>query len=433
MVNYSIKPISTDLQYLMKHSVSNLTQLSPNLLSPVSVSFLSTFFHKIHNAYLKWNLEFNTILNTKMVWSNKEIPEYNLIPEIIQKNNIENITRETIYQKKFTLEMGGKTFNIMLWFPTYILTANNTTILMSDIQIQEKVNRTLQKIYMWLSIATSFLHKNTKCSKIVNIYLFLTDHKKILPTNEQTNISYINVNTAFTTGCIDSETSIMVYREEEWFKVFMHETMHNLGLDFNEKNSPHINALIHQTFPISVPDIRLYETYAEMWANIMNILFVVYFTDIPAKKGRLPIVRWTQLFTKRLYLEQLFSLFQATKILVYHKMKYSDLFVAEKAVMYTENTQMFCYYILKCIWIMNINSFLEFCVLQHGGPSLKFYLSQYNIEKYVKSLVKNAKSDVFNKLMNEMYVYYTDKKEKVSLKKISFAKNTLRMTLQEMY
>ena len=166
----------------------------------------------------------------------------------------------------------------------------------------------------------------------------------------------------------------------------------------------------------------------------MNILFVVYFTDIPSKKGRLPIVRWTQFFAKRLYLEQLFSLFQATKILIFHKMKYSDLFIPEKAVLYKEETQVFCYYILKSIWIFNVNSFLEFCVLQQGGASLKFNLSQYNIEKYVKILIKNAKSNLFNRLMNEMYDFYIDKdkKDKSSLKKISFAKNTLRMTIQEL-
>ena len=430
MVN-QIKSISPDLQLSLKHSIPYLTHFSPNILSPVSISFLSTFFHKIHNAKLKWSIEYETIMNSKTSWSNKSayISDYDFIPEMIRKEYIEKITRETIYQNKFALEIGEKTFHIMIWFPTYIRTANNTTILMSDIQIQEKVYKILQKIYMWLSIATSFINKNTKCSKIVNVYLFLTEHTKILPNNDNIPISFVNVNTAFTTGCINAETNIIVYREEEWFKVFMHETMHNLGLDFNDKNNQKINHMIHKIFPISVPDIRVFESYAEMWANIMNILFVVYFTDIPSKKGRLPIVRWTQFFVKRLYLEQLFSLFQATKILIFHKMKYPDLFIPEKAKLYKEETQVFCYYILKSIWIFNMNSFLEFCVLQQGGASLKFNSSQYNIEKYVKLLMNNSKIDVFMNVMNEMYDFYIDKS---SPKKISFAKSTLRMTIQEL-
>jgi len=431
MVN-QLKNISIDLQQFMKHSVGYLTQFTPNILSPVSVSFLSTLFNKLHNAHMKWYTEVNTILNTKTNWqSTPSSNEYNYIPELIRKN-IENIKREIIFQHKFTLEIGEKTFHIFLWFPTFIKTVNHSTVLMSDIQIQEKVNRILQKIYIWLSIATSYVHKHTKCSKSVDIYLFLTDHKKLLPTNENQSILQINANTAFTTGCISNHTKIFIYREEEWFKVFIHETMHNLGLDFIKIDSPQINDKLHQIFPISVSDIRLYETYAEMWANIMNILFVVYFTDTPAKKGRLPIVRWTQLFTKRLYLEQLFSLFQATKILVFHKLKYSDLFVVEKAQTYKEETQVFCYYILKSIWLLNINSFLEFCVSQKGGASLKFYSSQHNLDKYANVLIKNARQPLFVNSINDMYMYYQQVKDKDDKKNISFAKNTLRMTLQEL-
>jgi hypothetical protein len=326
---------------------------------------------------------------------------------------------------------------VMLWFPTYIKRENSSTILlMSDNQIKQKVYKTLQKIYMWLSIATSFIHKSTTCSKTVNIFLYLTEHMKKLPSNSEQSITNLNANTAFTTGCIHDVTNITIYREEEWFKVFMHETMHNLGLDFNAKNNSNIDSLIHQTFPISVPDIRLYESYAEIWANTMNILFVVYFTDPPAIKGRLPIVRWTHIFMQRIYLEQIFSLFQATKILVFCKLKYSDLFLREKAGLYREETQVFCYYILKCILLLNINSLLEFCNSQTGGASLKFKSSQQNMEKYANLIVKCAKTNTTMNSMNDMYTYYVTNlqvnNKKDSHKKIPFFKNTLRMTLQEL-
>jgi hypothetical protein len=432
-----LKSITTELQQFMKHSVSYLNHLSPNILSSVSISFLSIFFHKIHNAYIKWKYQIDNILNTKTIWPSNNISNYNVIPEIIRKDYIENIKRETIYQYKYSLEIGNKTFYVMLWFPTYIKNENNSTILMSDAQIQNKVYRILQKIYMWLSVATSFIHKNTNCSKIVNIYLFLTEHTKNLPSNDNSNsmISVINANTAFTTGCINIETNITIYREEEWFKVFIHETMHTLGLDFSTSNNIHINQIIRETFPIQVNDIRLYETYSEIWANIMNILFVVYFTDPPANKGRLPIVRWTHIFTKRLYLEQLFSLFQATKVLHFCKLKYSDLFLPEKAYLYKEETQVFSYYILKCILLLNINLLLEFCVSQKGkgGASLKFNTTQENMEKYANILMKYAKNDVVIHSMNDMHIYFVNNlSKKNNPKKIPFLKNTLRMTLQEL-
>lgn len=433
MVN-QLKSISMDLQQFMKHSVSYLPHFSPNILSPVSISFLSTFFHKIHNAHLKWNSEYLSIFNTKQNWTTvTNISEYNHIPELIRKEHIENIKRETIFQNQFTLEMGDKTFHIMIWFPTYFKTIHNSYVLMSDAQIQEKVHRILQKIYMWLFIVTTFIHKSTKCSKVVHIFLFLTDHKKYLPMNSN-ELLHINVNSAFTTGCVNTHTNIFIFRDEEWFKIFMHETIHNLGLDFNMMDMTIVNTKIRKTFPINVQNIELYETYTETWANIMNIVFVVYFTDIPAKKGRLPIVRWTQLFTKRLYLEQLFSLFQATKILIFHKMKYSDFFCSENAHTYTEEPKVFSYYILKSICLLNINSFLEFCVSQKGGASLKFQCSHSNLDRFVNLVIKNANNIMYINSVNEMYNYYNEKiqgKDK-STKTIPFAKNTLRMTLQEL-
>jgi len=128
----------------------------------------------------------------------------------------------------------------------------------------------------------------------------------------------------------------------------------------------------------------------------------------------------------------LFSLFQATKILVFHKFKYSDLFVVEKAQTYKEETQVFCYYILKSIWLLNINSFLEFCVSQKGGASLKFYSSQHNLDKYANTLIKNARQLFYMNSINDMYMYYQQGKDKDNKKNVPFAKNTLRMTLQEL-
>jgi hypothetical protein len=135
-----------------------------------------------------------------------------------------------------------------------------------------------------------------------------------------------------------------------------------------------------------------------------------------------------------LYLEQLFSLFQATKVLIFCKLTYSDLFIPEKAYLYKEETQVFSYYILKCIWLLNINVLLEFCVSQKGGASLKFHLSQDNMEKYAKILTKCAQKEVVIHSMKDMNTYYyvNNLSKKNNSKKNSFLKNTLRMTLQEL-
>ena len=429
------------VSFYLQQYIQQYPELHHNIkFSTLSRSFISQLFHQIHQSHLQWNEDYEPIFSSEKTWAlnSATIPNYEYIPETIRKKWIEQISRETLYQKTFTIIIGYRTFHIYLWFPTIVQTEQNTPILMSNLQIQEKVTHTLQKIYLWLRFVSTFLHKHTKCSQTVNIYLFLTNHLKTVPTHSYEPIHQQHVNTAFTTSCISKTTDIFVFREEEWFKVLIHETFHNLGLDFIDADNSNINKSILELFPISVRDLRLYETYSEMWGEIMNILFIVYWTEPPAKKGRLPIVRWTQMAEQCFEIEQAFSLFQAHKILCLHKLKYNDLFVAEKAAQYSEQTQIFCYYILKSIWMHHINSFLEFCANQPGGSSLKFQLSQKNIEKYVQLLKHHAQQPEFLQKMNQISLIVLHKKKRgestkhgENTKHGEFIHNTLRMTLHE--
>ena len=74
---------------------------------------------------------------------------------------------------------------------------------------------------IWLKIA--FQYAPLKCSKTLKIYGFLTPFKKQLPGNQFTVISQNHCNSAVTTSCIP-HGEIIVYRAEEFIKVFIHET-----------------------------------------------------------------------------------------------------------------------------------------------------------------------------------------------------------------
>jgi hypothetical protein len=250
-------------------------------------------FSKIHQANIEWE-QLGDLSNIAINWHfSKNIENYHWIPQEIRTNWIEKIPFRDIFQREFVFTLENRTFHIHLWFPIFS---------MSEKKIQEKVYSTIMKIYMWLHVSKNYLDNNTiTCSKTVHIYLFLTEHVKFLPSylgsskskeKDTVMIDEIHANTAFTTGCTQEKTNIFVYREEEWFKVLIHETFHNLGLDFIDIDKPEINTKIRNIFPVSVTDIRSYETYTEMWAEILNMLFVVYFLDFPRKKGRLPINRW---------------------------------------------------------------------------------------------------------------------------------------------
>jgi hypothetical protein len=400
------------------------TYLQPNRsnfnFTPLSRTFLSSILYKINIANLKWKTE-NIHYETK--WENKHFSDYEYIPSEIRKNWIDKIPKNTIIQRKCTLHIGDKIFHIYVWFPTINRTVN-PAIIMSESEIENKIQRTIHKIYLWLSVATSYITKPTKCSKEVNIFLYLTHHSKFLPNSPRKRIDQICVNTAFTTGCVTVETNIHIFREEEWFKVLIHETFHNLGLDFIAMDNRDVNLKILKLFPISVTDIRLYETYTELWAETLNIMFTVFLSDPPKKKGRLPLVKWISMMEKMMETEMEFTIFQAKKVLDHQKLKYTDLFIPEKAVYYHEDTQAFSYYILKSVWMIHLNAFLEFCAKQPGGSSLKFQLSPRNLEVFIEKMKMLAKSAI----LLEKYTQSTLELHKESV----FANTTLRMTLYEL-
>jgi L-rhamnose isomerase len=68
------------------------------------------------------------------------------------------------------------------------------------------------------------------------IYIYHTSLLKILPNTNVDILNENNVNTAFTRTC-PSNSEIVVFRKEEWFKVFIHETFHSFGIDFASMNT----------------------------------------------------------------------------------------------------------------------------------------------------------------------------------------------------
>ena len=403
--------------YLEKHGDSSQDTFA---FTPLSRTFLSNILFKINQNYQQLQL---TNITFEKTWENKHFADYEYIPAEIRKNWIDKIPKGTFIQRKCTLAINDKLFHIHLWFPTINRTVNPPTI-MNDIQIEEKVQNTIRKIYLWLSLATSYLLKNTKCSREVNIFLYLTHHSKFLPNSSRKKIDQICANTAFTTACVLEKTNIHIYREEEWFKVLMHETFHNLGLDFIDIDNHEINKSVLQIFPVTITDLRMYETYAELWAEIMNTIFITFLTDLPKKKGRLPLIKWILVIEKMMKVEMDFTIFQVKKILNHHKMKYTDLFLPEKAAFYHEDTQVFSYFVLKSIWMIHLNHFLEFCAKQPGGSSLKFNLSPRNLAIFIDKMKKLAKSPILLDKHN--------KNDIISYKEPNFANTTLRMTLYEM-
>jgi hypothetical protein len=333
------------------------------------------------------------------------------------------------------------------------------------------------KIYLWLKVASKYADK--KCAPVLECFIYLTPFKRSHPvfskqadmtptptptptTKETTYEDYeeyedlyhhmnmprissvlkmIHINGGVSDLCQPSGR-IIVYRKEEWFKVFIHETMHNYGLDFSEMDINGANALLHKMFTIQ-KNVKLYESYCEIWARIMNIIFETYFDinsrakfssrttrknfidnlklnenkggEYGASSSELNEVsiknaqnrrKFIRHFYNYLQYESLFSLFQNIKILNYMGLDYniitnctdSNYIVAKK--LYKEETNAFAYYVIVSILLSNFNNFILWCI-DNNTNIIQFNKNKNNITSFVQFIYKNYKrSELMNIIMD---------------------------------
>lgn len=397
-----LNPISERLQTFIKNNFKNNISDIPQL-SDVSRDFLKLIYSEIHNADLALGSIFNP---REIAYENSSSTILiKAIPPLIYDAFIQKCTVKKSYVFYTSKRMVGVHFE----FPC------NTTI--TDTYLRNCMKR----MFMWLFVAEKFAIST--CSKTMDIYMYMTDFEKKLPT-DNTAIGRLHVNTAFTTPCKGS-TEIHIFRREEWFKVFIHETFHNLGLDFSSMNENISTNEIYNIFPINL-DTRLYETYCETWAEIINLQFITYFGTKLKNDYSKMVVKLENM----LKIESLFSLFQSTKVLYYYGMKYNDLYDSnsiskEKRRQYHEDTNVLCYYVIKSILIYNSNDFIEWTV-RNNRYSLEFRKTNSNVENYCR-LIKNLyKNTSYLKTMKTMEDWFFVNR---NYKNLEF--QNLRMTVYE--
>ena len=294
------------------------------------------------------------------------------------------------------------------------------------------------RVFMWLHMIS--LHSN--CVESLTIYVYLTPFKKQLPEKKSEIISPVNANTGYTYRC-EKKNQIVIYREEEWFKVLLHETIHAFGNDFDDENGDINRDTTYFKKIFSLPphiDVQLSETYSEIWARIMNVAFQTYFKNPPSLESR-TAKQFKKNFDFYLHLESVFSLYQCIKILDFMGINYkiliddSDHSKKMMRTFYRENTHVFAYYVLTSILLHSHNDFLSWCI-KNNGPGLYMFKVRSTQKDFVKLITScYKKNDLLQKIVE------TEKKvvrdyQKAILISSSSNKNdnellvtTLRMTI----
>jgi len=295
----------------------------------------------------------------------KGVDFYHIVDEI--RDDIENMSK---IGKRYEFKIGDRLFVI------YAIVPEKSSG--SLLEKYRMLDAAVKKMYIWLFVARHF--SPTECSTSLTVYWYLTEHKKELPYKREP-IDQENANTAFTTACPISPNNIYIFRKEEWFKVFIHETFHSFGLDFAKMFEKPANDAMFSIFPVRC-DVRFYETYTEMWAEIINVLFVCL-----GKKGSISQKKIEDALQK----ERMFSLFQCVKILNHHNITYEKLLTKDGGSRYTESTHAFSYYILKSICMFFYSDFIEWCSRRNKG-TIAFFKTQNNILSLV-DFIKRKHND----------------------------------------
>jgi len=384
---------STKIQEFIKNKTKSIFHLKET-----SKPLLKTLYNL---ALTAGNHQFK-IISEKQCLPNAPFPKgrmFDLIGFTLLTTHINKLNKLAIETK---LIVGIRTYNIHFILPLGSSTKFN-------------VEEALLRIHTWLYIASQYAE--TTCSKVVNVYIYLTELKKSLPKTFGKHIDIEHVNTAFTTGCNES-TEIIIFRKEEWFKVFIHESFHNLGFDFDFSGKSR-QALI-DIFPLQSKCL-LNETYCELWAEIFNIILI----NASSHKTFEEIV---PVIERQIQIEREFSFFQTAKILDYFDLNYIELFEksseAEKLRKnYKENTEVFCYYILKTLLLSNLNDFIEWIHVNCSGIKFK----QELVDKFVNELIIPKYNEIkYIKIIDKMQNYFDKPSNN------QFINNTLRMTVFEL-
>lgn len=269
----------------------------------------------------------------------------------------------------------------------YIFNINNRKIIVNIYtnKLINNINKYFFKIQLIIHILSYY--SNNKCSKNINIKIYLTPFKKIW--NRETPLDILNVNSGYSTvGCINN-SEILIYRHEEWYKVLIHELMHNLNLDFADIYGEKDKKILKENFFIR-SKYDLTETYSEFWARHFNLIIYSY---LNIKKN--PIFKiFYKNYILALKTEVIFSLQQANKL--------SEIIYLPN---YNEKTNVFCYYILTSVLMYYSKDFILWCKANNINiinfkknntniiNFINFIINKYYSKDYITNLEKSITND----------------------------------------
>jgi hypothetical protein len=254
----------------------------------------------------------------------------------------------------------------------YGIQYNSTILVSNDVKIRfftKTDNNCLHQFHIVMTVLR-YMVQFSKKPKHISVDFIFTDVKKHLPIHKGEIISPSILNTGYTDGL-----QIVVFRQEEWLKVFIHECIHFFMYDQILRDKP---MLVYRLFPIC-KKVDVNESYCEVWARILNCCIISVINVFPV-----------EILLER---ERNYSIEQMVKILNYMGLEYQDLW--NETTKYNEGTNAFAYLVLTAILMQNPTRFVNWC--KQYNTSM---ITIENPDEYVSLIEKNYKKSKFLKSLH---------------------------------
>lgn len=372
--------------------LTNTSKILINYYNKLNISFERRknidFLHKkIFNILENENIQ--NIRNELINNENKKIIKSNLLKHFINNLYVTDEIKSYIKEKKEEILYYNIKFNntyIKIYFFIYEKG--------DKYEMYDKISKNM---VMVINLIVKLMKKEVEdmvCSKDgLNIYVLLTPFKRMI--NKKEILSAVHTNGGFSYGC-RNRGDIIVYRREDYFKVFIHELIHNFGYDGYLFKSRKVYEKINNNFNLRNMDLSIYEGLTEFWAVIINVSFLSFCMN---KKN---INKYVLCFNKLINYEIIHGLFQSNKILQNYDLDYNKLLYDRNESKYDENTHIFSYYIIKTLLLFSYDNLLNKKIIIND--KLIFERTEENINRYIDYIIKISHKKKLNKYFD--YIKY---------------------------
>ena len=365
-------------------------------------SFLNNF-----NDFLNINNTLNNTKYKKYYTLQKKI--YNFLDHNHNYNNIKIIKNNFIIDKLNIEDNEYMHYSIKnklnhtrnITVVQYKLFYNNKKIIINYYFIKTNITeKDLKNHINFISQFVQLIYFITKYEHKNNVFhIYLTDYKKNIISN---HINAQNINSGV---CYfnDVNKKIIIYRSEEYIKVFIHEFLHSCYIDlYLHKNNDKINNYIYNKFKFikNNTEIMISESYTEFWCNIIYISIFSY-NFMNNSKQYVSFDNYINIFDKFFEKQIYFSALQSVKILDIFDLNYLDTVNNKKINKYKETTHALSYYYFKTLMIFDYKRVISMC----NNNIISNETTLINIVTYLTNIYNNKKLiNLFNLFRNVLNI-----------------------------